>query len=86
MNSVTLRGVDSDLAEKLKATAKDQGKSINQLAIDLIKESLGLSKGKKYSRTYTDLDHLFGKWSDEEFNTIARIIEGERRIDPELWK
>jgi hypothetical protein len=86
MKSVTLRGVDSDLAEKLKSTAKDQGKSINQLAIDLIKESLGLTKGKKFSRTHTDLDHLFGKWSDEEFNTISKLIDNERRIDPELWK
>ena len=86
MKSVTLRGVDSDLAEKLKTTAKDQGKSINQLAIDLIKESLGLSKVKKFSRIYTDLDHLFGKWSDEEFKTISKAIDYERRIDPELWK
>lgn len=86
MKSVTLRGVDSDLAEKLKTTAKDQGKSINQLSIDLIKEGLGLSKGKKFSRSYTDLDHLFGKWSDEEFNTISKIIDHERRIDPEFWK
>lgn len=86
MKSVTLRGVDSDTAEKLKATAKNQGKSINQLAIDLIKESLGLKKEKKYSRRYTDLDDLFGRWSDDEFNYITGKIAQERQIDPELWK
>lgn len=86
MKAVTLRGVDSDVAEKLKATAKNQGKSINQLIIDLIKESLGLKKGKKYSRRYTDLDDLFGRWSDDEFNQITSKIAQERQIDPELWK
>ncbi len=86
MKTVTLRGVDSDLADKLKATAKSQGKSINQLAIDLMKEGLGLSKAKKFSRRYTDLDHLFGKWSDEDFNTISKTIVHNRCIDPELWK
>jgi len=29
MKAVTIRGVDSKLAEKLKTTAKKQGKSIN---------------------------------------------------------
>lgn len=86
MKSVTLRGVDPDTAEKLKATAKNQGKSINQLVIDLIKERLGLKKEKKYSRRYTDLDDLFGRWSDEEFNQIMGKIAQERQIDPELWK
>lgn len=86
MKSVTLRGVDSDTAEKLKASAKDQGKSINQLAIDLIKEGLGLKKEKKYSRRHTDLDDLFGRWSDDEFNRISGKIAQERQIDPELWK
>jgi predicted HicB family RNase H-like nuclease len=31
MKAVTIRGVDSELAEKLKTTAKKQGKSVNQL-------------------------------------------------------
>ena len=86
MKSITLRGVDPDIAEKLKATAKNQGKSVNQLAIDLIKESLGLKKEKKYSRRHTDLDDLFGRWSDDEFNQIMDKIAQERQIDPELWK
>lgn len=86
MKSVTLRGVDHDTAEKLRETAKKQGKSINQLVLDLIKENLGLKKEKKYSRQYSDLDDLFGRWSDDEFNQISGKIVQERQIDPELWK
>jgi len=86
MKAVTIRGVDNELAEKLKTMAKKQGKSVNQLTIELIQESLGLKKEKKFSREYDDLDDLFGRWSEDEFNAIYRKISRERFIDPELWQ
>ncbi len=86
MKAVTIRGVEPEVAEKLKSTAEKQGKSINQLTLDIIKEGLGLKKGRKYSREYDDLDSLFGKWSDSEFREISEKISHERSIDPELWK
>lgn len=85
MKAITIRGVNQDLANKLKDTAKQQGKSINQLSIELIRSGLGLSKSKQFTRQYDDLDDLFGKWSQEEFETIDSKIVRERKIDPELW-
>jgi len=84
MKAVTIRGVDNELAEKLKTMAKKQGKSVNQLIIELIKNSLGLKKEKKFSREYDDLDDLFGRWSEDEFNAVEGKISRERCIDPEL--
>ena len=85
MKAVTIRGVEPELAEKLKLTAAKQGKSVNQLTLEIIKVSLGLKKQKKYTREYDDLDNLFGRWTDEEFKEIhAKINEG-RQIDQELW-
>jgi plasmid stability protein len=86
MKAVTIRGVEPDVAEKLKKTAAQQGKSVNQLTLDIIKESLGMQKGKKYSREYTDLDELFGRWSKSEFEEINARINNDRRIDPEHWR
>ena len=86
MKAVTIRGVEPEVANKLKLTAAKQGKSINQLALEIVKEGLGLKKGKKFSREYDDLDHLFGSWSDEEFRKIHGKIDQERQIDPELWR
>jgi hypothetical protein len=86
MKAVTIRGVEPEVAEKLKSTAVEQGKSINQLALEIVKEGLGLGKRKKYLREYNDLDHLFGSWSDDEFREIHAKIAQERQIDPELWK
>lgn len=86
MKAVTIRGVEAEVAEKLKSTAAKQGKSINQLTLDILKESLGLQKEKKYSRRYHDLDDLFGRWSEAEFNEIQSKISQERKVDLELWK
>ena len=86
MKAVTIRGVEPEVAEKLKLTAVKQGKSINQLTLEIIKESLGFKKVNKYSREYDDLDDLFGRWSEDEFNEIHRKINQERQIDQDLWK
>ncbi|ABW67615.1 FitA-like ribbon-helix-helix domain-containing protein [Desulfosudis oleivorans] len=86
MNTVTIRGLDPDLLEKLKRTAAKQEKSLNQFTLDILRQSMGCSKGKKYSREYDDLDHLFGRWSADEFKKIQGAIDRARHIDEELWK
>jgi hypothetical protein len=86
MKAVTIRGVDADVAEKLKTYAKAQGKSINQVILDILKTGVGLKKDKTYSCEYDDLDDLFGSWSEDEFNDISARIEQGRRIDPEIWR
>jgi hypothetical protein len=86
MKAVTIRGVEPEVAEKLKLDAEKQGKSVNQLILDLIKTGLGLIKEKKFSRIYDDLDDLFGSWSNDEFAKIDTVISSQRQIDEEIWK
>jgi predicted CopG family antitoxin len=85
MRTITIRGIDDSVAERLRRIAKDAGKSVNQLLVDLIRREVGLGKQKKFTTEYTDLDHLFGKWSEAEFQEIQVRIDSERRIDEELW-
>ena len=85
MKVVTIRGIDPDMAERLKEVSSRQGKSINQLVLDILRQELGMEKRKRYTRTYDDLDELFGRWSDSEFEQIQGSIDEERKIDPELW-
>lgn len=85
MKAMTIRGIDPETETQLKKAAHDQGKSINQLVIDMIKKNLGVGK-KKFSREYSDLDHLFGKWSEEEFQAVQEQLADTRIIDPELWQ
>ena len=86
MKAVTIRGVEPEVAEKLKIAARKQGKSVNYIILELIKTSLGFKKEKKFSRTYNDLDDLFGRWNDDEFKKINDSIITQRQIDQELWK
>ena len=86
MKAITIRGIDSSVSSKLKQVAKNEKKSVNQLVLDMIKQNIGMQKRKKYTKKYNDLDHLFGKWTDAEFDNIQGIINSQRKIDLELWK
>jgi len=85
MKAITIRGIDSSVSSKLKQVAKNESKSVNQLVLDMIKQNIGMQKRKKYTKKYNDLDHLFGKWTDAEFDKIQGIINSQRKIDLELW-
>ena len=86
MKAITIRGIDASVSEKLKQVAKAEGKSVNQLVLDLIRQNMGMQKKKKFTRRHHDLDDLFGKWSHAEFEKIQGFIAFQRKIDPELWQ
>ena len=85
MGSISIRGVDEQLASLLKQKAAASKKSVNQQVLDILRASVGLAKTKKFTQQHHDLDHLFGAWSDEEFEIIQGQIDTGRRIDAELW-
>ena len=86
MKAITIRGIDASISSKLKQVAKNEKKSGNQVVLDMIKQNIGMQKRKKYTVTYDDMDHLFGIWTDAEFNKIQSIIDSQRKIDRELWE
>ncbi len=86
MSNLSIRGIDPDLAAMLKQQAQASGKSVNQLALDALKEYTGLHKKKLFTQEYHDLNFLFGQWSDSEFQKIQGKIDNESQIDDELWQ
>ena len=44
MKTITVRGLEPSLAEKLKEKANKEKKSVNQLVIETIKQYLGMKK------------------------------------------
>jgi hypothetical protein len=86
MGSLSVRGVDEELSALLKRVASSEKKSVNQFVLSILRKHLGLEKEKQFSRNWHDLDSLFGKWSEEEFENIQGKINSERQIDEELWK
>ncbi len=86
MKAITIRNIEPSVSAKLKQAAKAEGKSVNQFLVDMIKQNLGMQKKKRFSAVHNDLDHLFGRWSESEFDRIQSKIDRERKIDAELWK
>jgi len=46
VKTITVRGMDASLAEKLRQASKKEGKSVNQIVIDTMKKQLGMEKEK----------------------------------------
>ena len=85
MKTMTIRGLEPSLIDKMKEFAKQQNKSLNQFVVETLMMHMGMKKEKKFTAEYRDLDHLFGRWSEKEFNRIQGKIDSERKTDKELW-
>ena len=86
MGSISIRNVDERVAKKLKQQAKKSKKSVNQLVLEILSRHVGLEKEQRFTRTFDDLDMLFGRWSEADYKYIQGRINEERRIDEELWE
>ena len=76
----------NNLEKKLKVAAKSGSLSVNQLILNSLRKSLGLEKDKIHTREYTDLNFLFGKWTEEEYEAFEKTQKDFQSIDAELWK
>ena len=86
MKSMSIRGANDQLVSLLKERAAASNKSVNQLVLEVLHKFVGLDKQKIFTAEYHDLDHLFGKWSEDDYVSIQKKIDSERQIDQELWK
>jgi len=84
MKTLTIRGIDPELANKIKKKANRSGESINKMILRLLESTLGL-KEKKVFPTYDDLNHLAGTWSEEDEKEFNENIREFEKIDRELW-
>jgi plasmid stability protein len=85
MKTLTIRGIDSELANRIKERAMQNGESINKLSLRLLKSALGLRE-KKIFPVYHDLDHLAGTWAKEDEKEFYKNIQELEVVDKELWE
>jgi hypothetical protein len=77
----TLRGIPRGLDEAVRRKAKQEGTSLNETVIELLKLGVGLKGGRIL---HHDLDDLAGKWVHDP--VVDAVIEDQRAIDPEMWE
>jgi hypothetical protein len=85
MKTLSLRGIDEELAENLKKTAKKTGTSLNKTVLEILRKSVGVNP-KKREVVYYDLDDLAGTWTKEDGEQFERATKQFRAIDKDMWK
>ena len=77
----TIRKVPRNVDDALRRRAKQTGKSLNQVLLESLRESAGVSEE---AARYSDLDDLAGTWkNDKAFEEAIRSFE---KIDQDDWK
>ena len=75
----TIANIPRELEEALRRRASDQGKSLDQVAVEALSAGLGINGAKQ-----RELGDLAGTWvEDPQFD---RIIREQDQVDPDLWK
>ena len=80
-NQYTLRGIPDALDRALRRRARQEGKSLNRTAVDLLAQGLGVSS---HPSGHDGLDDLAGTWVDDP--DFDKAILDMDRIDPHLWR
>ncbi len=85
MKTITIRGIDHSLAEKIKKEAKKDNLSVNKWIIVQIKKAAGIG-GQERFKKHHDLDHLAGTWTKGDMEEFLRHTGHFNRIDKDIWK
>ena len=87
MNQLTVRGFDDELAGRIQRLAKRDGTSLNQAALKLLRKGAGLADPRQGPDTVgSSLDHLIGKWSEDEAAELDAALEEFEVIDEAAWR
>ncbi|MDA3923153.1 MAG: hypothetical protein PF904_00445 [Kiritimatiellae bacterium] len=82
IKQMTLRRIPDSVEKALRKRAKESGRSLNMVSIDLLSQALGVSQPNEKKR---DLSELCGMWNADELKEFKCNTETFNAIDPELW-
>jgi hypothetical protein len=77
----TIRDVPHTLDEALRRTARAQGKSLNEVAIEALARGAGLTRDRSQQR---DLGDITGTWREDA--AFDSALAAQDTIDEEMWR
>ncbi len=83
MNAITVRNLPPAVVKAVKEKARKEKLSLNRAIVALLEEATG---AQPRTVLHHELDHLAGRWSDEEYRGFMEALREQRQIDPEMWK
>jgi len=84
MKSITIHGLDDEMAKLIKKRAKLEKTSVNRIVKSLLAKALGLGQNQQDNRE--EFLDLFGVWSETEAKSFFKTIKDLEQIYPEDWK
>ena len=85
MKSITIHGVDEQLATRLQRTAQDQRTSVNRVVKRLLEEALGL-KPRPAGRNREHFEAFAGLWTEQDLEEFRRATAALSQVDGQDWQ
>lgn len=85
MTQITLRGMDPEMEQAIRKTARKSGKSLNRVILDMIYKNTSDRKSRK-TPPADSLRTLAGGWSKKEASEFLESIKSSEQIDEEMWR
>jgi plasmid stability protein len=81
----TLRNIPKKVDQALRRRAREQGRSLNDVALEALALGAGVASNANGEPVrYMDLSDIAGSWvEDPEFD---KVIAEQDQIDPDLWR
>lgn len=79
--ALTIRNLPPEVAAALDREKRRRGKSLNQTAIELLGQGLGVSGQRS-----NGLGRLAGGWSAEELREFETAVAPFEQVDAEIWR
>jgi len=77
----TIRNVPNYLDAALRVSAREQGKSLNEVAIEALARGSGLAQPRVRQR---DLSDIAGSWKKDP--AFERALAAQDTVEPEMWR
>jgi len=77
----SVRGIPPEVDRALRARAKEQGTSLNEVTLQALAEGIGLGRGEVARR---DLTGIAGTWRRDA--AVEQAIAAQDEVDEALWK
>lgn len=87
MSTISIHGLDPVIEQKLRARARELGKSLNSAVKELIEDGLAPSySSRRRARNQEMFADLFGTWTDEQAAEFDRAVAPFDVVDPRDWQ
>lgn len=85
MKSMTIHGIDKQLADMIKARAEAEGLSINKTIKKILETALGIKLAPNH-KNMNDFKEFCGIWSEADLKEFKEQTADARTVDTEDWQ